>query len=165
MGGGCYTRSWDWTTPLSRLKMLRMSRTLDLMARELGELRMKLAKIDSDRDGILRQIERLELATQEVARFEPYAVVRDGIPSRFAELGLASMTIAQGCEAILRMIGEPATSGQLLDILVSEGRFPERKQSSHISVIGALKRRGDLFKKVGTAWTLNAGEASEEERK
>jgi hypothetical protein len=74
--------------------------------------------------------------------------------SPYADLDLRSKTLAKACKAILRAKGQPATSRELLDILVAEKKLAHGKNSSLVSVINALKRHSNWFSKQGSEWTL-----------
>ena len=81
-------------------------------------------------------------------------------PSAYAGLGLKSKTLAKACEAILHAKGQPASSRELLDILVAEGKLAHGKNSSLISVINALKGHPEWFSKLGDRWTLKNGDGT-----
>ena|SRR5207302_1413231 len=135
-----------------------MDRALAKMAQRLRDLRGELSQLDERRAVVLKEIQRLESVAVVVREFDPFTVLDSQSPSAFADLDLKSKTLAKACEAIIRAKG-PATSRELLDILVAEGKLAHGKNSSLISVINALKGHSDWFSKQGEKWVLNARSA------
>jgi hypothetical protein len=124
------------------------------MAERLRELRSELSQLDERRTAVLTEIQRIQSVATVVREFDPFTVLDEQSPSPFADLGLKSKTLAEACEAILGVKGEPASSRDLLDILVAEGKLAHGKNSSLISVINALKNHPDRFSKQGSVWAL-----------
>ena len=131
------------------------------MAERLRDRRQKLLELDATRASVLQEIEHLESFAHLLRELDPFIVVDEQTPSPYAKLGLKSLTLARACEAILRAKGQPASSRDLLDILVAEGKLKHGKNSSLISVINALKGHPDWFIKQGSEWTLSNGEKPE----
>ncbi len=131
-----------------------MDRALKRMTGRLRELRSELTQLDQKRVAVSEEIKRLESVAAVVREFDPFTVIDEEIPSPYAHLKLKSKTLTNACEAVLRVKGE-ATSRDLLDILVAEGKLIHGKNSSLISVINALKSHPDRFWKDGNTWSLN----------
>jgi hypothetical protein len=115
---------------------------------------MELSQLEERREAVIKEIRRLESVAVVVREFDPFTVIDEQIPSPYAHLKLKSKTLTNACEAILRVKGE-ATSRELLDILVAEGKLLHGKNSSLISVINSLKSHPDRFWKDGITWSLN----------
>ena len=137
-----------------------MDPVLQKVAERLREVRGSLAHLDKQRGELLKEINRLESVAAVVRELDPYTVLDEQGTSPYASLDLKSLTLARACEAILRVKGQ-ASSRDLLDILVAEGKLKHGRNSSLISVIGALKNHPDLFVKHGTVWSLNPAQPSE----
>jgi len=138
-----------------------LDRALTRIAERLRELRKELSELDEKRAAVRQEIERLEPVAVVIREFDPYMVLDDQSPSPYADLRLKSLTLAQACGAILRAKGQPASSRELLDILVAEGKLTHGRNSSLISVINALKGHPDWFSKQGSQWTLNPSKNGE----
>jgi hypothetical protein len=137
-----------------------MERALQKMAERLRELRGDLTELDQKRAAVLDEIKRIQSVAVVLREFDPYTVLDEESPSPYASLGLRSLTLARACEAILRAKGQPASSRDLLDILVAEGKLAHGKNSSLISVINALKGHPEQFTKQDGMWTLNPSSVS-----
>src|SRR6266550_7614636 len=131
-----------------------MDRALEKMALRLRTLRSELVQMDKRRATILEEIDRIQSVAIVLREFDPFTVLDEESPSPYANLELKTKTLAKACEAILRAKGEPASSRELLDILVVERKLAHGKNSSLISVINALKKHPDKFVKQGKTWTL-----------
>lgn len=132
-----------------------MDRALQKMAERLRELRSELSQLDEKRTAVVKEIDRIQSVAAVVREFDPFTVLDEQSPSPYADLGLKTKTLAKACEAILRAKGQPASSRELLDILVAEGKLLHGKNSSLISVINTLKNHPDWFIKRDKMWTLN----------
>ena len=132
-----------------------MDRALQKMADRLRELRSQLSQLDEQRAKVIKEIDRIQSVAAVVREFDPFTVLDEQSPSPYARLDLKALTLADACEAILREKGQPASSRDLLNILVSEGKLKHGKNSSLISVINSLKGHPDRFSKQDGMWTLN----------
>jgi hypothetical protein len=120
--------------------------------------RQLLAEVNKARQEIEEksaEIARIQAALEVLRDYVPLGVL-PGIDENIAAIygNLKGMTVPDGIAKILAMRGEPATARELLEILVQGGKMREVNNVGHISILGALKRNPQRFKRVGGAWTL-----------
>jgi hypothetical protein len=120
--------------------------------------RQLLAEVNKARQEIEEksaEIARIQAALEVLRDYVPLGVL-PGIDENIAAIygNLKGMTVPDGIAKILAMRGEPATARELLEILVQGGKMREVNNVGHISILGALKRNPERFKRVGGAWTL-----------
>lgn len=127
------------------------------MANRLRELQVDQRKLATQVERNRLEIEQIESAMAILRRYATLGQLPGVDEDLAAPYGdLKSLTVPQACAVILRKRGgEPLTARELLKILVKAGKLPQEKDSTHISVISALKRHPELFTKVGSAWTLS----------
>lgn len=122
----------------------------------MSQLKAQQEQLATAQQRIGLEIEQIEGSMAVLRR---YAVLQQ-LPGVDEDLAapygdLTSQTVPEACATILRKRGgEPATARELLKILVAAGKLQQEKESTHVSVIAALKRHPELFQKVGNAWTL-----------
>ncbi len=122
-----------------------------------------------DRDVLLERrtalVTELKAVESEISKIEGFIEMYDryaGSPVSAPAEGqpplanLRSMTIADGCEAILRAHGGKMRTSEMVRILERAGKLKgETHRGNYASVVQTLQRFPDRFSKVGVGeWTL-----------
>ncbi len=110
---------------------------------------------------------RREIAAEMAKLDETAGVLRELVPGGWLQFvdddaplpygDLKSKTVPQGVVTILRQRGEPATTREILDILIKSGKVAD-KQTSHINLLNVLKKNSKLFTRIGPTWGLTEWE-------
>jgi hypothetical protein len=132
----------------------RLAERLQELRREDAEALAKMTELGAKRREIAAEIARLDETAGVLRSLVPggwLPHVDEDAPLPYGDL--KSKTVPQGIVTILRQRGEPATTREILDILI-KGEKVADKQSSHINILNVLKKNPKLFTRIGKTWGL-----------
>jgi chorismate mutase len=113
---------------------------------ELVDLDQRLKQVATRRAVVTDELAQIESAIRVFKKLEGGGTSRAAQVSPYGDL--KTMTIPEGAAAIMRIKGGKASTSEILRALVDAGKTT-KKQSSYNILVNALKRRTDLFRKVG----------------